>query len=245
MNPRYIKSIARVVSVIMLLALLAGLTPGAVLPAYAAPGDITRVSVDSSGAQANGGSIRGQLSADGRYVAFVSDATNLIPDDTNNAEDVFVKDRQTGATTRVSVASQTGAQANNGSGVAAISSDGRYVAFYSDASNLVSGDTNGIGDIFVRDRQTGLTTRVSVDSSGHEANGRKLRLLSGDLRRWALCSLSLRSNQPGQWGYEQCERYLRTRPPDQPNQARLGCFERSRSECEAPSRWTYPMMDAT
>ena len=191
MNPRYIKSIARVFSVIMLLALLAGLTPRAVLTAYAAPGDLTRVSVDSSGAQANGGSVRDQLSADGRYVAFVSGATNLIPDDTNNAEDVFVKDRQTGATTRVSVASQTGEQANNGSGAAAISGDGRYVAFYSDASNLVSGDTNGIGDIFVHDRQTGLTTCVSVDSSGHEANGEnsdRYMAISGDGRYVAFSS---------------------------------------------------------
>ena len=171
MNPRYIKSITRGIAVMMLLALLAGLTPGAVLPAYAAPGDLTRVSVDSTGAQANGGSRHGQISADGRYVAFVSGAANLIPDDTNNVEDVFVKDRQTGATTRVSTATQTGAQANNGSGAAAISGDGRYVAFYSDASNLVSGDTNGVGDIFVRDRQTGVTTRVSVDSGGNEANG--------------------------------------------------------------------------
>jgi hypothetical protein len=161
----------RIVTVMALFAPLAGLTPGAVLPAYAAPNDITRASVDSSGAQANGGSYRDQISADGRYVAFVSNATNLIPDDTNNAEDVFVKDRQTGETSRVSVVSRTGAQANNGSRTAAISSDGRYVAFYSDASNLVSGDTNGVGDIFVRDRQTGLTTRVSVDSSGNEANG--------------------------------------------------------------------------
>ena len=137
------------------------------------------------------GSVRGQLSADGRYVVFVSGATNLIPNDTNNAEDVFVKDRQTGATTRVSVASQTGAQANNGSGAAAISGDGRYVAFYSDASNLVSGDTNGVGDIFVHDRQTGLTTRVSVDSSGHEANGENsdsYLAISGDGRYVAFSS---------------------------------------------------------
>ena len=191
MNPKHIKSIAWVISVIMLLALLAGLTPGAITPAYAAPGDITRVSVDSSGTQANAGSFRSQISADGRYVAFVSDATNLIPDDTNNAEDVFVKDRQTGATTRVSVASLTGAEANNGSGAAAISGDGRYVAFYSDASNLVSGDTNGVGDIFVHDRQTGLTTRVSVDSSGNEANGEnsdRYMAISGDGRYVAFSS---------------------------------------------------------
>ena len=191
MNPRNIKSITRVVAVMMLLALMAGLTPGAVVPAYAAPNDITRASVDSSGAQANANSFRGQISADGRYMAFVSGATNLITDDTNNSDDIFVKDRQTGATTRVSVASQTGEQANNGSGVAAISSDGRYVAFYSDASNLVSGDTNGIGDIFVRDRQTGLTTRVSIDSSGHEANGESsdhYLAISGDGRYVAFLS---------------------------------------------------------
>jgi len=171
MNPRHIKYIGRVLAVMMLLALQAGLTPVAVLPAHAAPGDLTRVSVDSSGAEANGRSFSGQLSADGRYVVFVSAATNLVPDDTNNAEDVFVKDRQTGAATLVSAASQTGEQANNGSGTPAISNDGRYVAFYSDASNLVSGDTNGVGDIFARDIQAGVTTRVSVDSSGYEANG--------------------------------------------------------------------------
>jgi tricorn protease-like protein len=171
MYSRHINFAARGIAVIMLLTLLTGLAPGGVGPAYAAPGDITRVSVDSGGAQANGGSFRDQISADGRYVAFVSDATNLVPNDTNNAADVFVKDRQTGATTRISVASQTGAQADNGSGTVAISSDGRYVAFYSDANNLVSGDSNGVGDIFVHDRQTGLTTRVSVDSGGVEANG--------------------------------------------------------------------------
>ncbi len=146
---------------------------------------------DSSGAQANAGSVRGQLSADGRYVVFVSGATNLIPNDTNNMEDVFIKDRQTGATTRVSVASQSGEQANNGSGSAVISGDGRYVAFYSAATNLVSGDTNGVGDIFVHDRQTGLTTRVSVNSSGHEANGENsdsYMAISGDGRYVAFSS---------------------------------------------------------
>jgi hypothetical protein len=171
MNPRHIKSIARVVSVIMLLALLAGLTPGAVLPAYAAPGDLTRVSVDSSGAQANGSSYGGQLSGDGRYVAFASGAPNLVADDTNNVEDIFVKDRLTGATIRVSLATLTSAQANSDSGgTLAISGDGRYVAFESSATNLVSSDTNGQSDIFVRDLQTGITTLVSVNSSGAQAD---------------------------------------------------------------------------
>jgi Tol biopolymer transport system component len=169
MNPIYIKSIARVIAVTMLLAMLAGLTPGAVLPAYAAPGDITRVSVDSSGVQANGGSNKSAISDDGRFIAFASDASNLASGDTNNAEDIFVKDRQTGAITRVSVSSN-GTEANGTSTSPAISGDGRFVAFYSEASDLLNGDTNGFGDIFVHDRQTSLTTRVSVDSSGVEAN---------------------------------------------------------------------------
>ncbi len=169
MNPRRIKSITRVVSAFMLFALLAGLTPAAVLPAFAAPGDLTRVSVDSSGVQANGGSKRPAISDDGRFVAFASDASNLVSGDTNNTEDIFVKDRQTGVTTRVSVRSN-GAEANGGSTSPAISGDGRFVAFYSEASNLLNGDTNGFADIFVHDRQTGETKRVSVDSSGVEAN---------------------------------------------------------------------------
>jgi len=187
MNPKHIKSIARVIAMIILVTLVTGLS----LPAYAAPGDVTRVSVDSSGAQANGGSRKSQLSADGRYAAFVSDATNLVPDDTNNVEDVFVKDRQTGATTRVSVASLTGAQANNGSGAAAISSDGRYVAFESWATNLVSVDTNGLNDIFVRNLQSGVTTLVSVDSNGVQANDMSEQIsISGDGRFIVFSSLA-------------------------------------------------------
>ncbi len=183
MNPKHIKSIARVVAVIMLFALLAGLTPGAALPAHAAPGDLTRVSVDSSGAQSNGSSYRGQFSADGRYVAFASDATNLVADDTNNAEDIFVKDRLTGATIRVSLATLTGAQANDGSGNPSISSDGRFVAFESSATNLVASDTNGQSDIFVRDLQSGITTLVSVDSAAVQANDYSEQVsISGDGR---------------------------------------------------------------
>ena len=139
------------------------------LPTHAAPGDTTRVSVDSNGAQANGISGVPAISADGRYVAFESDATNLVSGDTNNFNDIFVHDRQTGQTTRVSIASD-GTQATGGSSFSpAISADGRYVAFASYAANLVSGDTNNFIDIFVHDRQTGQTTRVSVDSNGAEA----------------------------------------------------------------------------
>ncbi len=108
-------------------------------------------------------------SADGRHVTFVSDANNLVPSDTNGKWDIFVYDRITGMTERVSVNS-SGIQANGDSYHASISADGRYVAFESSASNLVPGDTNGRMDIFVHDRITGITERVSVDSSGIQAN---------------------------------------------------------------------------
>jgi Tol biopolymer transport system component len=133
-------------------------------------GQTTRVSVATGGGQANLASLDPSISADGRYVAFVSAATNLVSGDTNNFQDIFVHDRQTGQTTRVSVASD-GTQANGHSYDPSISADGRYVAFASLASNLVSGDTNGAWDVFVHDRQTGETTRVSVASDGTQAIG--------------------------------------------------------------------------
>ncbi len=139
-----------------------------------ASGQVTsRVSVDSSGAEANGssGDYYGALSmsADGRFVAFMSWADNLVPGDTNHAEDVFVHDCRSGETERVSIDSG-GVEGNGDSSYPSISRDGRYVAFDSSATNLVSGDTNGEYDIFVRDRQSGTTERVSVATSGAEAN---------------------------------------------------------------------------
>lgn len=130
----------------------------------------TRVSVDSAGVQGNNNSSNPAISADGRYVAFESFASNLVAGDTNGSRDVFVHDRQTGTTTRVSVDS-SGNQGNSDSSDSVISGDGRYVAFRSSASNLVAGDTNSSDDIFVYDIQTGATTRVSVDSSGNQGNG--------------------------------------------------------------------------
>jgi len=132
-------------------------------------GTTMRASIDSNGAQANDASY-GFVSGNGRYIVFGSDATNLVPNDTNGMTDVFVHDMQTGITTRISVDSN-GEQANNDSGEESISADGRYVTFFSFATNLVSGDTNGIYDIFVHDLQTGITTRVSVDTNGAQANG--------------------------------------------------------------------------
>ncbi|MFO7946328.1 MAG: fibronectin type III domain-containing protein, partial [Armatimonadota bacterium] len=138
-------------------------------------GQTERVSVASDGTQGNGNSKAVSISPEGRYVAFASYASNLVPGDTNKddmgspALDVFVHDRVTGQTERVSVASD-GTQGNDESWGGSISANGRYVAFCSSATNLVPGDTNGESDIFVRDRQTGTTTRVNVASDGTQAH---------------------------------------------------------------------------
>src|SRR5439155_133722 len=105
-----------------------------------------------------------------RFVAFTSAAPDLVAGDTNGATDVFVHDRQTGATERVTV-DRTSAQGNGRNSVVALRADGRFVAFTSAAPDLVAGDTNGAADVFVHDRQTGTTERVSVDSGGSQANG--------------------------------------------------------------------------
>ena len=132
-------------------------------------GIIERVSVSSNGAQSDGHSFEPSISADGRFVVFESFSTNLVTGDTNGYIDIFVHDRDTGITERVSVSS-LGIQGNYHSSVPSISADGRFVAFGSLATNLVDGDTNGDPDIFVHDRDTGITERVSVSSSGTQAN---------------------------------------------------------------------------
>ncbi len=124
-----------------------------------------RVSIDSSGAQANGESYAYSISPDGRFVAFSSDATNLVPGDLGGFYDVFLRDRRTSTTELVSVSS-SGAQGNGHSYNSSVSADGRFVAFLSDASNLVQGDTNQFTDVFVRDRASGTTERVSVGMNG-------------------------------------------------------------------------------
>ena len=184
-----------------------------------ASGLLTRVSTDSAGNEANGDSFAPQLSADGRYLAFQSVASNLVAGDTNGVSDIFLKDLTTGAVTRVSndsaggqligastraslsadgrmvafvtsVVSSTVVVKNLTTGVLVsvntsssgvvgnassfdpcISGDGRYVAFASAANNLVSGDTNFMVDVFRKDLTTGDTTRVSTNSSGTQATG--------------------------------------------------------------------------
>jgi subtilisin-like proprotein convertase family protein len=150
------------------------LTITAAEPGGTPPEVFSRVSVDSSGAQGNAGTGLSYLSAnDGRFVVFASAATNLASNCANGAGHIYVHDRVTGATTCVSVASD-GTPGNGLSSRPAISGDGRLVVFYSDASNLVSNDTNGVTDVFVHDRVTGITTRASVATGGAEGNGASL-----------------------------------------------------------------------
>ncbi|MBW3664431.1 MAG: hypothetical protein KY469_15125 [Actinobacteria bacterium] len=153
------------------------LVPGGTDPEYEdvfvhdrATGTTEHISVSNDGTPGNDASWWPSISADGRFVAFASAATNLVPGDTNERWDVFVHDRATGVTEIVSVASD-GSQAENPSYWSAISPDGGSVVFVSTAPNLVADDTNGRQDIFVHDRATGVTERVSVSSDGTESNG--------------------------------------------------------------------------
>jgi hypothetical protein len=118
-------------------------------------GTMERVSLSSAGAQANAGSAGPSISGDGRFVCFLSYASNLVPNDTNGFEDIFVRDRFQAITERVSVDSG-GAQSTDNSWVdmGSISADGRFVAFYSDATNLVQSDSNNTRDVFLRDRSS-------------------------------------------------------------------------------------------
>lgn len=134
-------------------------------------GRTERASLSSNSQQGNARSYGSSISANGRFVAFHSRATNLVANDTNGTADVFVRDRLSGSTERVSVDS-TGAQANAASEAPRLSADGRFVAFSSWATNLVPNDTNGTFDVFVHDRRTGTTERVSVDSHGRESEPR-------------------------------------------------------------------------
>jgi Tol biopolymer transport system component len=149
--------------------------------------ETARASVGKDGTQANGRSftafvtagtgtanrssfLPGVISNDGRFVAFHSAATNLVPGDANGVFDAFIRDREEGTTSLVSIA-EDGKRGNGSSTGPFVSDDGRIVAFTSNATNLVPGDTNGALDVFVRDRQEGTTTRVSRAADGGQTNG--------------------------------------------------------------------------
>ena len=132
-------------------------------------GTMSLVSRAYSGTVGFGCGANPAISADGTKVAFISDGNNLVPNDTNQAYDVFLRDMTTGVTQRVSVTSK-GGQTNGGLGRVTMSGDGRYVVFQSDAWNIVPNDANGVSDIFVHDTRTAKTFRASVSTAGAEAN---------------------------------------------------------------------------
>lgn len=139
--------------------------------AVSATGNSTQcVSISSDGVLSDGYSCQPSISADGNYVAFSSGADNLVPGDTNGFADVFVRDLSSNTVELVSVSSD-GSGANGDSGDPSISSDGRYVAFSSSASNLVQGDTNGCSDVFVFNRLTGATNIISISDASEIGNG--------------------------------------------------------------------------
>jgi Tol biopolymer transport system component len=136
-----------------------------------------RISIATDGTQGNGPSLNPSISSDGRFVAFQSLASNLVPDDTNGVADVFVRDRVNGITERAC----NGIQGNGASFTPSISGDGNFVAFASASTNLVAGDTNGHIDVFVCNRGTGAIERVSVSTGGTQGNGDSiLPAISGD-----------------------------------------------------------------
>jgi Tol biopolymer transport system component len=155
-------------------------------------GSTKRASLTHTSSEADGPSVEPSISPDGRYVAFVSAATNLVPSDTNARDDVFVRDLVEGTTLRVSV-STGGAQANDHSTRPSISVDGRRVAFETVANNLVAGDINGFADVFVRDVKAGTTTLVSVNAAGTGpgSSGAYQPVISGDGTRVAFASDSV------------------------------------------------------
>lgn len=136
-----------------------------------ATGVVTRVSTDAAGVRANWGAMHPAFSPDGTKLAFVSDANNLVPGDTSNMADVFVKDLTTGAIELVGTGAGVATGAYPPPSRVQFSPDGSKVVFASRSIDLVAGDTNNHDDIFVVDLATGVATRVSTAQNGTEANG--------------------------------------------------------------------------
>ena len=191
------------------------------------------VSTDANGNQADDASFtfsREAISDDGRFVGFTSDASNLVPGTLSRGDRVYVKDLQTGAIDLVSVDS-AGNEADLTSDLDAISADGRFVVFDSPATNLVAGDTNGAVDVFVRDRSTGATERVSVDSSG--GGGRRRLGASVHLRGRRARRVHGNRRRPRRRRRQRVARRLRAQPVDgvhRTGQSRHGRRRRGRPE---------------
>ncbi|MDA1260072.1 MAG: hypothetical protein O3A20_05565 [Planctomycetota bacterium] len=132
-------------------------------------GTTIRVSVTSAGLEGTGASSSPMICSDARFIVFESAATDLVPNDNNGALDIFIHDRLSGITQRISLSS-TNQEGNGDSTHSQTSADGRYVTFQSMADNLVGGDNNAARDVFVRDLLTGVTRRASVNTAGVEGD---------------------------------------------------------------------------
>lgn len=131
-------------------------------------GKTSRISLRDGGySQANGASMNPSISGDDRYIVFESTASDLVSNDVNGYRDIFIRDKSNASTKRVSLHT-SGVAGNEESRSPVVSDGGRYVAFFSEASNLVAADTNGTGDVFLRDLQLNTTTRISVASDGSQ-----------------------------------------------------------------------------
>ena len=157
------------------------------------------VSAGSDGMAGDAASSQAVISGNGRFVAFSSSATNLVTPDTRQYGDVFVRDLTDGTNRRVSV-NDTGAEGNRGSTLPSISGDGRFIAFVSSATNLASGDTNNVNDVFLRDMQLGTIQRVSVAGDGAQANGHSS---SPRFRGRPPCRVLVGGDQPADRGIQQ------------------------------------------
>lgn len=177
-------------------------------------GTTRRVSVAMGGAQSNGDSDSAAISSDGRFIAFHSTASNLVPGDTNGADDVFVYDRQMGTTRRMSVATG-GSQGDNHSFDVAVSANGRWVAFYSGARNLVSNDTNGAMDVFVHAYQAGMTRRVSIATGGGQGNEGSYKAVTSADGRFVAFSSNASNLVPGDTN-DTSDVFVRSLRPDAP-----------------------------
>lgn len=146
------------------------------------------VSCTPAGIFGNDSSFEARMSADGRWIVFSTLASNFEPLDANGTYDVYRKDMLTGELVRVSNAELSPAAGDDESLHAAISDDGRWVAFQSSASDIVANDTNGASDVFLRDMQTGLAERLSEGVWG-QANGSSFwPMIAGDGSRIAFTS---------------------------------------------------------
>ncbi len=148
-------------------------------------------SIDQDGNPVTVDNYNMQISGDGRFVAYLSSDGNIVPDDTNNLTDLFVYDRELGITERINVSSD-GHQSmlDADISVRAISEGGRYVLFSSKDSDLVEGDTNGFYDAYLRDRELGITKRISVGPNGEQFDKNISLWNASDDGRYILCSAS-------------------------------------------------------